>query len=86
VDVKRRIVKIGRSAGAIIPKSRLDRGRLTAEGELETSNGSETLQPSMRARKGWNKAFRQMARCGQDKLDNDQLSPSSAGDDAEGEW
>ena len=84
--MRARIVKIGTSQGACIPKALLDESGLRGEVEISVRRGSLIISAAMPARSGWDEAFSQMAERGDDRL-LDADAPSAESFDAEGwEW
>ena len=83
--MKTRIVKIGNSKGIRIPKPLLDQAGLEGEVEIQARQDSLVIRRGRKPREGWSKAFREMARAGDDKLMDDVPNLSSF-DEAEWEW
>jgi antitoxin MazE len=73
--MRTRIVKIGNSQGIRIPKSLLERSKLTEEVELEAEDNRIIIYSTKWPRQGWEQAFRVMTERGDDTLlDNDLLT------------
>jgi antitoxin MazE len=84
--MKTRIVRMGNTLGVRIPKRLLDETGLTGEVEIAAEEGLLIVGPVGQPRAGWEAAFAQMARRGDDVL-LDELSPSlSSWDEDEWEW
>jgi antitoxin MazE len=71
LDVKTRIVRIGNSQGIRIPKPILEQTGLDGEVEISAKNGSVVIRAAAKPRAGWDAAFREMARRGEDRLLDD---------------
>jgi antitoxin MazE len=82
--VKVKIVQIGNSRGIRIPKALLEQCGLEGELELVPDGDQLILRPSARPRKGWAKAFKEMAERGDDALLTGDIQ--SDFDDNEWEW
>ncbi|GCL40282.1 transcriptional regulator/antitoxin, MazE [Sphaerospermopsis reniformis] len=59
--VKTQIVKIGDSQGVFIPKTLLEQSGITSEVEIEVQGNHFIIRPFKQVRKGWEKAFIEMA-------------------------
>jgi antitoxin MazE len=66
--MKTRIVQIGNSQAARIPKLLLERGTLAEEVELEVEDNRIIIRPARQPRQNWEAAFRSMAERGDDSL------------------
>ena len=66
--IKTRIVKIGNSQGLRIPKTLLEQSGINSEVEIEVQGNNLIIRPVEPARKGWKKAFIEMAENGDDVL------------------
>lgn len=66
--VKTRIIKIGNSQGIRIPKVLLQQIGVGHEVEVEAQDGQLVIRPVTVARQGWEQAFQEMARQGDDHL------------------
>ncbi|MEW6738189.1 MAG: AbrB/MazE/SpoVT family DNA-binding domain-containing protein [Acidobacteriota bacterium] len=84
--MKAQIIKIGNSQGIRIPKSILEQTGLKDEVELEIENNKIIIQPVKKPRQGWNEAFREMAKRGDDKLIDEDLTGKTSWDKEEWEW
>ena len=80
--MKTRVVQIGNSHGIRIPKPLLEQTGLSGEVELNVQNGALVISAARKPREGWARAFREMARQGDDKL----LDPEFANSWDEEEW
>ena len=83
--MKTRIVQVGNSKGIRIPKPLLDQTGLKGEVDVQVRQNSIVIRPSTKPRDGWSKAFREMARAGDDRLLDDVPNQSSFDQD-EWEW
>jgi antitoxin MazE len=81
--MKTRIVPIGNSKGVRIPKALLEQTGLEGEVEIQARQDSLVIRPGRKPRQGWNKAFREMAQAGDDRLVDDVANLSSFDKD---EW
>lgn len=71
------IVRIGNSRGIRIPKTLLEQCRLGDTVELEAHPDHLVVRSAARPRHGWDEAFREMARRGDDTLlDRKSLRPT----------
>jgi antitoxin MazE len=84
--MKTRIVRIGNSRGVRIPKLLLEQTRLRGEVEIVAENDSLVIRPARKPREGWDEAFREMARRGDDALLDDAPPSLSTWDEGEWEW
>lgn len=66
--VKTRLVRIGNSHGIRIPKPLVEQAGLTGALELEVQSGQLIVRSARKARQGWEAAFEEMARLGEDRL------------------
>ncbi|MCK4304420.1 MAG: AbrB/MazE/SpoVT family DNA-binding domain-containing protein [Candidatus Eisenbacteria sp.] len=88
--MKARIVRIGNSKGIRIPKPLLEQTGLADEVEISVENNRLIIAPAepepSPPRKGWAKAFKEMAASGDDALvDSDRQVPTQW-DEEEWEW
>jgi antitoxin MazE len=84
--MKINVVRIGNSRGIRIPKALLEQCRLGRTVELEVKKDHLVVRPAGRPRSGWEDAFHQMARQGDDTLlDRGSLTPTQW-DNTEWEW
>jgi antitoxin MazE len=84
--MKTRIVRIGNSRGVRIPKPLLDQTGLQGEVEISAEDGALVIRAARKPREGWDAAFREMARCGEDALIDDAPPGLSSWDEDEWEW
>jgi antitoxin MazE len=84
--MKTRIVRIGNSRGIRIPKPLLEQTGLPDEVEVSVQDGALIIRPAKKARAGWDAAFREMARRGDDTLLDDAPPSLSSWDEDEWEW
>jgi len=66
--MKTRLVRIGHSRGVRIPNALLEQARLKDHVEITVCGGALVIRSSRKPRAGWAKAFREMARHGDDVL------------------
>jgi antitoxin MazE len=66
--MRTRIIRIGNSRGIRIPKPILDIMGLNGEVELQIQKDGLLVRPARKPRAGWEAAFREMARRGDDAL------------------
>jgi antitoxin MazE len=83
--MRARVVRIGNSKGVWIPKPLLEQSGIGDEVELEAEDGQIVIRAVRHPREGWDAAFADMARTGDDKLLDDAPS-SSTWDEEEWEW
>ena len=84
--VKTRLIKIGNSQGIRIPKVLVEQAGLCGELELEAQSGQLIVRTARHSRQGWEVAFQQMARQGDDQLmDAESLAPT-AWEASEWQW
>jgi len=81
--MKASIIQIGNSQGLRIPKPILKQCGLSGEVELEVHDKELVIKPTTQSRKDWDKAFKAMARNGDDQL---LEFPESHWDEEEWEW
>ena len=84
--MKTRIVRIGNSRGVRIPKPLLDQTGLQGEVEISAADGALIIRAARKPREGWDAAFREMARRGDDALIDDAPPSLSRWDEDEWEW
>ena len=84
--MKTRIVRIGNSRGVRIPKPLLDQTGLQGEVEIRAEAGALVIRAVRKPREGWDAAFREMARRGDDALIDDASPTLSGWDEDEWEW
>ena len=83
--MKAKLIKIGNSRGIRLPKAVIQEIGLGEEVVLEASRGSLVVRPVSKPRAGWEGAFQEMARRGEDRLIDADLA-STAWDREEWEW
>lgn len=86
VAMRARIVKIGNSQGIRIPKIVLEQTRLKDEVELKVQDREIVISTSQEPRAGWEAAFREMARHGDDMLLDAPLPSLTRWNEEEWEW
>ena len=80
--MRAKIVRIGNSRGVRLPKALLDQCRFEEDVEIETRGGAIVIRPVQAPRAGWEEAFKEMAKRGEDLL-LDEETPTRFD---EGEW
>ena len=76
--MKARVVRIGNSQGIRIPKSVIEQCHLHGAVDLEIQQGQLVIRSAAKPRAGWDDAFAQMHRHGDDRLkDQDSVAPST---------
>lgn len=83
--MRARVVKIGNSRGIRIPKPMLEQSGIQDEVDLEAEDGQIVIRAVRHPREGWDAAFAEMARRGDDKLLDDGPS-TTTWDEEEWEW
>ena len=84
--MKAPIVQIGNSRGIRIPKPLLEQYKLRDYVELEMGSDHLVLRPATRPREGWEAAFGEMRKRGDDALVNEAALPATEWDRTEWEW
>jgi antitoxin MazE len=74
--VKTTLIPIGNSRGVRIPKPLIEQCGLTGTIEMDVRDGMILIHSPRQARAGWAKAFKQMARLGDDKMPDDLPGPT----------
>jgi antitoxin MazE len=82
--MKARVIKIGNSKGIRLPKKILEQVGLGEEVVLEASRGTIVIRPASKPRATWGACFQEMAKHGDDRLLDTEISGSSW--DKEWEW
>lgn len=80
------IIRIGNSQGIRIPKILLEQSHLGTEVELEVENEKIIIRSASQPRQGWSEKFQFMAKSGDDKLIDIDLSGETEWDKDEWEW
>ena len=80
------IIKIGNSQGIRIPKAILDQTGLRDEVELQVEKNRIVLYSYKQPRHNWAEAFRSMAKHGDDKMLDEDLTGRTKWDTDEWEW
>lgn len=75
--MKARVVRIGNSRGIRIPKSVIAQCQLHGAVDLIVQQGQLVVRSAAKAQAGWNQAFEQMHRRGDDQL-MDRDAPSTS--------
>ena len=80
------LVRIGNSRGIRIPKAVLEQCRLGENVELEAHRGHLVVRSVAQPRSGWEDAFREMSRRGDDALLDWESRPTARWDSTEWVW
>ena len=84
--MKARVVRIGNSRGIRIPKAVIEQCHLHGAVDLEVQQGQLVIRSRSRPRAGWDEAFRQMHRQGDDQLLDRESTSASTWDRKEWTW
>jgi len=84
--MKARVVRIGNSQGIRIPKSVIEQCHLHGAVDLEIQQGQLVIRSATKPRAGWDQAFEQMHRNGEDRLPDQESSASPTWDRSEWTW
>ncbi len=85
-SVKGQIVRIGNSQGIRIPKVLIEQTGLSKQVEIFVQDDSLVIRPARPVREGWEAAFQEMARLGDDALLDAGSLPPTRWDEEEWEW
>lgn len=84
--MKARVVRIGNSKGIRIPKAVIEQCHLHGVVELEIQQGQLVIRSAAKVRAGWDQAFEQMHRQGDDQLLDQESASASEWDRKEWTW
>lgn len=84
--MKARVVRIGNSKGIRIPKSIIEQCHLHGAVDLEIQQGQLVIRSAAKPRAGWDQAFEEMHRLGDDHLVDQESPPASMWDRKEWTW
>ncbi len=84
--VRVRIIKTGNSQGVRIPKRLLEQLGLGEEVELVAKEGQLVIRPVRHPHHGWDEAFQQMAKQGDDQILDETAVSLTQWDRDEWEW
>lgn len=84
--MKAQIVRIGNSKGIRIPKSVIEQCQLHGAVDLIVQQGQLLVRSATKARAGWDQAFEQMHRHGDDRLKDQESAAPSTWDRSEWTW
>jgi antitoxin MazE len=84
--MRARVIKIGNSQGLRIPKPILEQTGIRDDVEIELEKNQIIIRPVQKARDGWDKAFKRMAKNGDDELIISDKNISHSWDDEEWQW
>jgi len=86
LTMRARIVKIGNSQGIRIPKPILEQSGITEDVDIEVENNQIIIRPLLKARTGWDKAFRKMVENQDDMLVDGDEPILHSWDETEWQW
>ena len=85
--MKTKLIRIGNSQGVRIPKPLIEESGLSEEIEMILRDNEIVLRSAEETRKGWDKAFEEMSRKGDDRLlDQEDIERPSKWDETEWTW
>ena len=84
--MRARVIKIGNSQGLRIPKPILEQTGIKDDVGIELEKNQIIIRPVQKAREGWGKAFKMMAKKGDDDLVIDDRDISHSWDEEEWQW
>jgi antitoxin MazE len=84
--MKARVVRIGNSRGIRIPKAVIEQCHLHGAVDLEIQQGQLVIRSATKARSGWDEAFEQMHRHGDDQLLDRKSASTSTWDRKDWTW
>ena len=84
--MRARVIKIGNSKGLRIPKPILEQTGIRDDVEIELEKNQIIIRPVQKVRKGWDKAFKMMAKNGDDELFISDKDISYSWDEEEWQW
>lgn len=84
--MKTNIVRIGNSKGIRLPKAILEQCHLENTVELEVEGDHLLVRPVRAPRSGWDQAFAEMARKGDDALLDKDVAPPTEWEKSEWQW
>jgi antitoxin MazE len=84
MTVKSKVINIGNSRGVRIPRTLLEQAGLIDEVEMMVQGDKLVIQSARKPRKGWDLAFAEMGRQGDDRMLDEWVS--TRWDETEWEW
>jgi antitoxin MazE len=84
--MKAHVVRIGNSRGIRIPKSVIEQCQLHGAVDLIVQQGQLVVRSAAKARVGWDQAFEQMHRLGDDQLTDHDTPSTSQWDRKDWTW
>lgn len=84
--MKARVVRIGNSQGLRIPKAVIEQCNLHGAVDLIVQQGQLVVRSAAKARAGWDQAFEEMHRHGDDQLVDRGASSTSKWDRKDWKW
>lgn len=85
--MKTKLIRIGNSQGVRIPKPLIEESGLSEEIEMILRDNEIVLRSAEEIRSGWDEAFQEMAKQGDDRLlDQEDIEGPSDWDETEWTW
>ncbi|MCC5789139.1 MAG: AbrB/MazE/SpoVT family DNA-binding domain-containing protein [Opitutales bacterium] len=84
--MKTSLIRIGNSRGIRLPKPLIEQCGFGDEVDLEVKGQQLVIRPLECTRSGWEEAFAEMAKHGDDKLSDREGMSTSTWDEEEWEW
>lgn len=84
--MRARIVKIGNSKGIRLPKPIIEQAGIAEDVEIAVEGETIIIRPISTPRAGWDQAFQQMAKNGDDLLVDAEEPVSHSWDETEWQW
>ena len=85
--MKTKLIRIGNSQGVRIPKPLIEESGLSEEIEMILRDNEIVLRSAEEIRSGWDEAFEEMAKQGDDRLlDQEDMEGPSEWDETEWTW
>lgn len=85
-SIKTRLVRIGNSRGIRIPKVLLDQADLGDQVQLDVREGQIVIRSTKSPREDWEGQFRAMAKQGDDRLLDSDVSSFTRWDEEQWQW
>lgn len=82
--MRAKLISVGNSKGIRIPKVLIEQCNLRSEVQLEVREGMLVIRSDKKFRQGWEAAFQEMAKRGDDKLLNTDVA--TAWDNKDWKW
>ncbi len=84
--MRAKLIPIGNSQGIRIPKPLIDQVGLYGDLEMTVESGALVVRRAHGVREGWDAAYAEMAKRGDDRLIDGDMLAGTAWDDEEWEW